>query len=108
MRPYMGTVLLQPGMEELLEWVLLLSLATSGLCVLALVVMMFVGRWRHAIHQRERNKRRGVLSNDIRDLEAIRLANSQAAEGDRKQLPPDAEERQAVAIERPTGKAGKA
>jgi hypothetical protein len=68
----MATALLKPGTEDLLEWVLLLSLTTSGLCVLSLVVMMLVGRWQHNVRQRAKNRRRRILRSDIRDLEARR------------------------------------
>jgi hypothetical protein len=37
--------------------------------------MMYFGRWRHAVRQRLRAKRRAVLGNDRRELEATRLAN---------------------------------
>ena len=68
----MAIALLKPGTEDLLEWVLLVSLTTSGLCVLSLVIMMFVGRWQHKIRQRAKNRRRRILRSDIRDLEARR------------------------------------
>ena len=68
----MTTALLKPGTEDLLEWVLLLSLTTSGLCVLSLVVMMFVGRRQHKVRQHTKNMRRRILRSDIRDLEARR------------------------------------
>ena len=66
----MTTALLKPGMEDLLEWVLVLSLTTSGLCVLFLVTMTFVGRWQHKVRQRAKNRMRRILRGDIRDLEA--------------------------------------
>jgi hypothetical protein len=44
-----------------LEWVLLLSLATSGLCLLSLVTMMIVGRLRHEVRQWRRNRRHDVV-----------------------------------------------
>ena len=67
-----ATAFLRPGTENLLEWVLLLSLTTSGLCVLSLVVLMLVGRWQHKVRQRAKNRRRRILRSDIRDLEARR------------------------------------
>jgi hypothetical protein len=83
----MGGTLFQPASEHVLEWVLLLSLAASGLCVLSLLVMMFVGRWQHAVRQRAKRRRRALLRNDIRDLEVMWLAKSQTAEAEKKQLP---------------------
>ena len=68
----MATALLEPGTEDLLEWVLLLALTMSGVCVLCLVVMMLVGRWQHKVRQRANNRRRRILRSDIRDLEARR------------------------------------
>ena len=105
----MGGVLLQPGTKDVLEWVFLLSLASSGLCVLGLVMMMIADRWRHAVRQRELNRRRTELQNDIRNLEARRPGNSQTAEAEKKQLPRYAEELgvEAIAIERRGAEASK-
>jgi len=51
-------VFLEPEMEDTLELVLLLSVAASILCVLALLSIEIVGRWRLANGQRERARRR--------------------------------------------------
>jgi hypothetical protein len=48
---------LQPGMESILERVLLLSLAAAGICMVALIALMIIGRWQHAVRQREKAKR---------------------------------------------------
>jgi hypothetical protein len=56
----MSDKLLQQGIEEVVEWVLLLSSAAAGLCGLALVVMMVVGRWRLAVQQSKENRRRSA------------------------------------------------
>jgi len=42
----MGSSLLRPSMEAVLEWILLLAIGASGLCMLALVTMLIVGRYR--------------------------------------------------------------
>jgi hypothetical protein len=46
----MGSAFFQPASEHVLEWVILLSLATSVLCGLAFVAMVFVGKWQLAVH----------------------------------------------------------
>ena len=56
----MGSGLLNPDMEGLLEGVLLLSLTASGLCMLALVALMVRGRWQHEVRQREKKRRRNL------------------------------------------------
>jgi hypothetical protein len=55
-----GSGLLHSDVDGILELVLLLSLAVAGLCVMALVAMLVVGRLRHAVRQRERNRRRAL------------------------------------------------
>jgi len=45
-------------MEDILERVLFLSLAAFGLCVLILGIMMIVGRWRHNLRERRKNRPR--------------------------------------------------
>jgi hypothetical protein len=75
------------AMKAVLEWIVLLSLATSGLCMLSLAVMMVVGRWQHAIRQRVKKRRRALLSSDMHDLETIRLARSETAEAEKNQSP---------------------
>lgn len=42
----MGSLLLQPEMEAPLEWVLLLAMGGSGLCMFALATMMIITRYR--------------------------------------------------------------
>jgi hypothetical protein len=46
MHEYMGNVLLQPGAQSVLEWVLFVALALSGLCMVSLGTMMIIGKWR--------------------------------------------------------------
>ena len=41
----MGSVLFRPDMEAV-EWILLLAVGASGLCISALVMMLLVSRWR--------------------------------------------------------------
>ena len=47
-------LLLNSDMETILEWVLMFSLTMSGLCMMALIVMLVVRRWQHAGRQREK------------------------------------------------------
>jgi len=42
----MGSFLFRPDMETVLEWVLLLAVGASALCILALVTMLIVTRYR--------------------------------------------------------------
>ena len=42
----MGSLLFRPEMEGPLEWVLLLAVAASGLCMMALAMMLVVSRYR--------------------------------------------------------------
>jgi hypothetical protein len=53
-----GSGLLHSNVDGILELVLLLSLAVAGLCVMALVAMLIVGRLRHAVRQRAHDRRR--------------------------------------------------
>jgi len=55
----MGRLLPWRIMEPVLEWVLLLAMGASGLCILALVTILVVGRYR--MHRNR--KTRGRLSN---------------------------------------------
>jgi hypothetical protein len=70
----------QPFSEHVLEWVILLSAVAAGLCALALAVMMVVGRWRPALHQRKENGQRTALSEDALGLKARQRAASHAAD----------------------------
>lgn len=54
----MGSALSQLSGEGIVGWVILLAVAISGLCVLSLATMMIVGKWRHAVRQRRRNRTR--------------------------------------------------
>jgi len=45
MHTYMGSVLLQPDTEVVLEWVLFFALSASALCMLSLVTMLIIGKW---------------------------------------------------------------
>lgn len=42
----MGSAFYGPGVEQALEWILLLSVAASGLCFLGLAVVYIVSRYR--------------------------------------------------------------
>lgn len=42
------SILLRPEMESALEWVLFAALASSGLCMAAVALMVIVGRFRVA------------------------------------------------------------
>ena len=42
----MESSLFLPGMDSVLEWILLLAVGGSGLCMLALVTMLIVDRYR--------------------------------------------------------------
>ena len=42
----MGITPLQPHMEFILEWTLFLAVGASGLCMLALVTVLIVTRYR--------------------------------------------------------------
>ncbi len=66
-------------LENLLEWVVALSLMASALCMLVIVVLMGAGRWQLARRRRARAKRRTALHSDAQDLK--RLCSS--AEKDR-------------------------
>lgn len=63
------------SLENLLEWVLALSLAASGLCMLAVLLLTSAGRWQLANRRRERGRRRSTLPSDVRDLKARQEAN---------------------------------
>jgi hypothetical protein len=95
----MGDELLNPGVEHVLQWVLLLSLAAYAFCVLSLVTMMYVGRWQNAVRQREENRRRTVLGNDVLDLKVRRLAPNQAVEAEMAELTTYADELEAQAAD---------
>jgi hypothetical protein len=45
--PDMAVALLQLRTENLLEWVVLLALGSSGFCMLSLAIMMVLGNCRH-------------------------------------------------------------
>jgi len=48
---YMGSLLVRPGMDGVLTWVVLFSVGVSGLCMLALVTMLLwrtLRRWKDA------------------------------------------------------------
>ena len=51
-----GNGYLQPGAENVLEWVLFAALASSGLCVLSLATMMIISKWRMYVKQRTRHR----------------------------------------------------
>lgn len=68
----MALAVLQDSTELMLEWVSLLSLAASALCLLALAVLFFVGRRQHALRQRAKRRRRALLRTDLRELQARR------------------------------------
>jgi hypothetical protein len=57
----------QPFNEHVLEWVILLSAVAAWISALALAVIMVVGRWRLALHQRKMKRRHSVLHDDVLD-----------------------------------------
>jgi hypothetical protein len=42
----MGSALFQPDMEAVLEWVLMLAVGASGLCMLGLATILIANRFR--------------------------------------------------------------
>jgi len=42
----MGSVFFRPDIEAPLEWILLLAIGASGLCMLALATLLIVGKYR--------------------------------------------------------------
>jgi len=42
----MESSLFRPGMQAVLEWILLLAVGASGLCILALATALIVARYR--------------------------------------------------------------
>jgi hypothetical protein len=49
----MGSLLLRPDMEAVLEWILLIASGAFGLCILALGTMLIVGRYR--LHRKRKD-----------------------------------------------------
>lgn len=56
----MPGVYLRPELEEMLEWIVLLSTMSSCFCVLALLSIVIFGKWRRAASRREQVRRRSV------------------------------------------------
>jgi len=59
------SVLLHPDMEAPLEWILMLAVGASALCMLALAMIFALGKYRA---RRKRENERGSAS-DQRDVE---------------------------------------
>ena len=55
----MGSFLFRPGMDGVLAWVILVAVGVSGLCILALATMLFVGRYR--MHRRRKQSLRAAV-----------------------------------------------
>ena len=64
-----GTVLLQPGAESVLEWMLFIALALSGSCILALGTMMIIGKWQMYLKQ----QRLAAFRRPYPQLEGVKL-----------------------------------
>ena len=63
----METLLFRPGMEAVLEWVLLLAVGAAGLCMLSLLTMMIVGKYGTLVQA----SRSLTMPNDVRHSELI-------------------------------------